>query len=77
MLDRKIADLNSRIESEVEASGTSLTQIFGIGPILAARIMGTVGDVARFPTPRRTSPPTPVQRLWRPQAARWCVIGSL
>jgi transposase len=49
-LDRKIADLNERIESEVEASGTSLTEIFGIGPILAARIMGTVGDVARFPT---------------------------
>jgi transposase len=36
-----IADLNERIESEVEASGTSLTEIFGIGPILAARIMGT------------------------------------
>jgi transposase len=49
-LDRKIADLNGRIEAEVEASGTTLTQIFGIGPILAARIIGTVGDVARFPT---------------------------
>jgi transposase len=49
-LDRKIADLNERIESEVEASGTSLTEIFGIGPILAARIIGTVGDVGRFPT---------------------------
>jgi transposase len=49
-LDRKIADLNERIEAEVEASGTTLTQIFGIGPILAARIMGTVGSVARFPT---------------------------
>jgi transposase len=50
-LERKIADLNGRIEAEVEASGTTLTQIFGIvGPILAARIIGTVGDVARFPT---------------------------
>jgi transposase len=49
-LDRKIADLNGRIEAEVEASGTTLTQIFGIGPILAARIIGTVGDVGRFPT---------------------------
>jgi transposase len=34
----------------VEASGTTLTEIFGIGPILAARIIGTVGNVARFPT---------------------------
>ena len=40
-LDRKIADLNERIEAEVEASGTTLTQIFGVGPILAARIIGT------------------------------------
>jgi transposase len=49
-LDRKIADLNERIEAEVEASGTTLTEIFGVGPILAARIIGTVGDVERFPT---------------------------
>ena len=49
-LDRKIADLSGRIEAEIETSGTTLTQIFGIGPILAARIIGTVGDVARFPT---------------------------
>src|SRR3712207_5409614 len=40
-LDRKIADLNERIEAEVEASGTTLTEIFGVGPILAARIIGT------------------------------------
>jgi transposase len=49
-LDRKIADLNERIEAEVEASGTTLTGIFGVGPILAARIIGTVGSVERFPT---------------------------
>jgi transposase len=49
-LDRKIADLSGRIEAEVEASGTTLTEIFGVGPILAARIIGTVGDGARFPT---------------------------
>jgi transposase len=49
-LDRKISDLDERIEAEVQASGTTLTEIFGIGPILAARIIGTVGDVMRFPT---------------------------
>jgi transposase len=49
-LDRKIADLNGRIEAEVKACGTTLTEIFGVGPILAARIIGTVGDVGRFPT---------------------------
>jgi transposase len=49
-LDNKIADLNGRIEAEVEASGTTLTEIFGVGSILADRIIGTVGDVGRFPT---------------------------
>jgi transposase len=39
-LDRKIADLNGRIEAEVDASGSTLTEIFGVGPILAARILG-------------------------------------
>src|SRR5215216_7522099 len=37
-LERKIADLNERIEAEVEASGTSLIEIFGMGSILAAKI---------------------------------------
>ena len=49
-LDRKIADLSGRIEAEVDASGTTLTEIFGVGPILAARILGSVGEVGRFPT---------------------------
>jgi transposase len=75
-LDRKIAELNGRIEAEVEASGTTLTEIFGIAPILAARIIGTVGDVGRFPTSRPTSPPTVVRRRWRPPAGRWCATGS-
>jgi len=49
-LERKIAELNGRIEAEVDASGTALTQIFGVGPILAATIIGAVGSVARFPS---------------------------
>src|SRR5918997_1162539 len=49
-LDRKIADLNGRIEAEVKTSGTTLTEIFGVGPILAAKIIGMVGNAACFPT---------------------------
>jgi transposase len=40
-----------RIRAAVAASGTSLTNIRGVGPIGAAIILGSVGDVARFPTP--------------------------
>jgi transposase len=49
-LDRRIAELDERIGVEVEASGTMLTKIFGVGPILAAKIVGIVGNVSRFPS---------------------------
>ena len=49
-LDRRIAELDERIGGEVKASGTMLTEIFGVGPILAAKILGIVGDVSRFPS---------------------------
>jgi transposase len=50
ILNRKIADLDERIGAEVEASGSSLTEIFGVGPIMAAKIIATVANVARFPS---------------------------
>ena len=49
-LDRKVASLDERIREVVEASGTALMEIFGIGPILAAKLVGIVGNVARFPS---------------------------
>jgi transposase len=49
-LDRKVASLDERIREEVETSGTALTEVFGVGPILAAKIVGIVGDVSRFPS---------------------------
>lgn len=49
-LDRKIDDCNRRVVAEVKASGTTLTRVYGIGPINAAVILGEVGDVSRFPS---------------------------
>jgi transposase len=49
-LERRIAELDERIAVEVEASGTTLTEVFGVGPILAAKILGIVGNVGRFPS---------------------------
>jgi len=40
-----------RIRAAVVASGTSLMNIRGVGPIGAAIILGAVGDIARFPSP--------------------------
>lgn len=49
-LDRRVDELDERIAVEVEVSGTMLTEIFGVGPILAAKIVGIVGNVTRFPS---------------------------
>lgn len=49
-LDRKIVRLDEEIREEVEASATTLPEIFGVGPILAAKIVGLVGNVSRFPS---------------------------
>ena len=75
-LQRKIADLNGRIEAEVEASGTTLTGIFGVGPILWLPRSSARSATWCASRPRPTLPPTPVRRRWRPRAARWCVTGS-
>jgi hypothetical protein len=32
----------------VKASGTSLTEIFGVGPVLATTVIGSIGQVSRF-----------------------------
>jgi transposase len=34
----------------VRASGTTLTEIFGVGPVVTATVIGAVRDVARFPS---------------------------
>jgi transposase len=52
-LDRLVTDLDRRIREAVVESGTTLTEVFGVGPLLAAKIAGRVGSVARFPTKAR------------------------
>jgi hypothetical protein len=45
--------LRKRIVAAAAASGTTLTDIFGIAEVGAAVILGQVGDVTRFPTADR------------------------
>jgi transposase len=49
-LDTEIAAVEIRIVEAVAESRTTLTELFGIGPILAAKIAGRVGDARRFPS---------------------------
>jgi transposase len=43
-------EARQRITAAVTASRTTLTELFGVGPIVAATVIGEVGDVSRFPT---------------------------
>ena len=49
-LDRDIAAIKDRITDAVAAADTTLLEIHGVGPIVAAIIIGHVGDPRRFPT---------------------------
>jgi transposase len=49
-VDRDLADLVKRIRAAVTASGTTVTDLFGVGPVVAAYLIGHTGDIARFPT---------------------------
>jgi transposase len=47
-LDAQQRDTRAKLAAEVRASGTTLTEIFGVGPVIAAAIIGAVGDASRF-----------------------------
>jgi transposase len=47
-IDKKIKALTKELKSMVLASGSSLMELPGVGPIVAARVLADVADVARF-----------------------------
>jgi len=47
-IDEQIRDTKKRIAAAVTASQTTVTDIFGAGPVVAAMVKGDVGDVRRF-----------------------------
>ena len=47
-VDRALVENRARCAAAVAASGTTLTTVFGISDVLAAKILGHVGDVGRF-----------------------------
>ncbi len=47
-LDEQTKASHRRIRLAIKASGTSLTEIYGVGPIVAAQLIGYAGDVRRF-----------------------------
>jgi len=48
-LDAKLKAMKAELKAAVQATGSHLMDIYGIGPAGAARILADVGDIARFP----------------------------
>jgi transposase len=46
--DRQLKAIGKTIETTVAATSTTLTEVFGIGAVLAAKIAGHTGDITRF-----------------------------
>ena len=48
-LDAQLRDTRKKLAAAVRASGTTLTEVFGVGPVIAGTIIGDIADVSRFP----------------------------
>jgi transposase len=48
--DRSLAELAVRIKTAVAASGSSVIDVYGVGPVVACYLLGHTGDIARFPS---------------------------
>ena len=49
-LDAQMRDSKARIGEPVAAANTSLIDLFGVGPVVAAMVIGYSGNVRRFPS---------------------------
>ena len=49
-IDTRIRDTRKKLAIAVRATGTSLTGLFGVGPVIAAAVIGDVRHVPRFPS---------------------------
>jgi transposase len=47
-IDAQLRDTRKKLATVVAAAGTSLTGLFGVGPVIAAAVIGDVRDVSRF-----------------------------
>ena len=48
-IDAQLRETRKQLAAVVAATGTSLTGLFGVGPVIAAAVIGDVRDVSRFP----------------------------
>src|SRR5487761_1695466 len=49
-LDTQLRATRKKLAAAVRASGTTVTDVFGVGPVIAGTVIGDAGDVSRFPS---------------------------
>ena len=47
-IDAQMKEVKKKLTAAVQASGTTVTEIFGVGPVIAAVVIGEAGDTTRF-----------------------------
>jgi transposase len=47
-LDTQLRETKKKLAAAVSASRTTVTEIFGVGPVIAGTIIGDIGDITRF-----------------------------
>jgi transposase len=48
-LDAQLRETRKKLAAAVRASGTTLTEVLGVGPVIAGTIIGDIDDLSRFP----------------------------
>ena len=49
-VDARLADNKAQLRDALAATGSTLTQIHGLGVVVAAKLLGHIGDIHRFPS---------------------------
>jgi hypothetical protein len=49
-LDTQLAETNKKLAAAIRASGTTVTEVFGVGSVNAGTIIGDASDICRFPS---------------------------
>jgi hypothetical protein len=71
-VDARLRDNKVQVRDALAATGSTLTPVHGLGVVLAAKILGHVGDIGRFPSQDHFASYTataPLGRLQRQPAA--------
>jgi transposase len=67
-VDALLRETKKKLAAAVRASGTSMTEVFGVGPVISATVIGDVRYVSRFASRDRSPPITAPRRSRSPPA---------